>query len=556
LAKGNLTPEHVVRDELIERGRAAFARMAWSEAYADLAAADHDAPLEPPDLERLARAADLVARDAESDDAFARAHRAYLDRGEVERAARAAYWLGQKLLSRGEPARGGGWLGRAQHLLEDGRDCVEQGYLLLPQALRTFFEMGDPASANAIFRRAIAIGERFDDLDLTTMGRLGSGRTLVAMERVDEGIALLDEVMVAAVAGELSPVVVGIVYCAVIDACRDIHDIARAREWTAALSDWCAGQPDMVPFRGQCMVHRAEILQLRGAWSDAMAEAQRAVELLSRMTDPAPIGAAVYRQAELYRLRGELDRAEGAYREATRLGRDVQPGLALLRLAQGQHSAATAAIARALDETRDRTIRSRLLPAYVEIMLAAGQVEAARTALSELHEIAAALNTVYLRAVAAYAEGTVLLAEGQSREALSSLRTAWRTFQELEASYDAARARVAVAAACRALADEDGAAMELDAARWCFEQLGAAHDLAVLSGAAQPATVNGLTRREVEVIRLIAAGKTNRAIAAELSLSEKTVARHVSNIFTKLDLSSRSAATAYAYEHGLVSTPT
>ena len=537
--------------ELVRSGGAAFERQAWSEAYTQLMAADESAPLETEDLERLARAADLIGRDAESDAAWARAYRARLECGDVEGAARDAFWLGQRLLTRGEPARGGGWLARARELLADGRDCVEQGYLLLPSALQTLFQ-GDPATAHGIFSEAAEIGERHADPDLKTLARLGRGRTLIAQRRVQEGIALLDEVMVAVTAREVSPVVVGIVYCAVIDACREIFDVRRAHEWTTALGHWCDAQPDMVAFRGPCLVQRAELMQLRGAWPAAMDEAQRASNLLSRTADHPSLGSAVYQQAELHRLRGELASAEGAYRDATRLGHNPQPGLAKLRLAQGQLSAATAAIGRALDEPHDRTLRPRLLAAYVEIMLAANDVDAARTAALELRELAEEIDVPFLHAMGAQAHGAVLLAQGDARAALASLRRASSQFQELEAPYEAARVRVLVASACQELGDSDSAAMELDAARWTFENLGALPDLTRLDSGTTSSPASGLTAREVEVIRMLAAGKTNRTIATELTLSEKTVARHVSNIFLKLGLSSRAAATAYAYEHDLV----
>jgi len=538
--------------DALQRARAAFERQAWSEAYTHFVAADQSAPLEPHDLELLARAADLIGRDAESDGAWARAYRGRVERGEVVRAARDAFWLGQQLLHRGELARGGGWVGRARQLLADGRDCVEQGYVLLPLALQTFFQQGDPATAYGIFTRAAEIGSRFDEPDLKTLAGLGRGRTLIAQQRVHEGIALLDEVMVSVTAVEVSPVVVGIVYCAVIDACHEIFDLRRAHEWTTALGNWCDAQPDLVAFRGPCLVRRAELMQLRGAWPAAMDEAQRAVELLSGTSDQPSLGAAAYQRGEVHRLRGELSRAEEAYREAARRGRNPQPGLALLRLAQGELPAASAAISRALNESHDRSHRSPLLAAYVEIMLAHNDVDAARGAAHELQALACEMDVAFLHALSSRAHGAVLLAEGDTRGALVALRRAWAQFQDLEAPYEAARSRVLLASACQAFGDADGAALERDAARWAFEELGAKPDLAQIDAMTRPAAAGGLTARELEVLRHIARGRSNRAIAEELTLSEKTVARHVSNIFTKLGLSSRAAATAYAYEHDLV----
>jgi DNA-binding CsgD family transcriptional regulator len=539
----------------LTRGREAFLHRKWTDAYMLLGAADRDEPLQPEDLERLAAAAYLIGKDAESTEIWARAHQQLLGLGAVARAARCAFWLAFALMQHGERARAGAWVTRARELLEHAhQDCVEQGYLLLPIALQRVFA-GDAAGAYGIFCQAAQIGDRFSDHDLIALARHSRGRVLIRMGEVRDGVRLLDEAMIAVDAGEVSPLAVGDVYCSVIEGCLEVFDLRRAQEWTAALTRWCDAQPDLVPYRGQCLVRRAEILQLHGAWPDAIEAARQACDRLLQPSPQPASGAAFYQCGELYRLRGEFAEADEAYRQANRYGRKPQPGLALLRLAQGQTKTATAAIRLAVDEAHGTELRSRLLLPYVEIMLAAGDVQAARTAADELASLAGDFDAPLLTAVAAQARGAVRLAQGDARAALPVLRQAWTGWQEVDAAYDAARVRVLIGLAARDLGDVDAAEMEFDAARRIFQQLGARPDLTrveVISRPLKPAPAGGLSAREIQVLRLVAAGKTNRQIAAALFISERTVERHLSNIFNKLDLPSRAAATAYAYEHQLL----
>lgn len=538
-------------DDALEQARASFTDQAWSRAYTLLNRADEER-LEAADLERLAVAAHLVGEDTTSAEAWERAHDAFLAEDEVARAVRCAFWAGHLLILRGQGARGSGWMARARRLLDEhGLDGPERGLLLMWDG-KLHIIAGEPHAALEPLRHASQLAAGSDDPDLRAFTLLVHGQALVALGEVTAGLRLLDEVLLDIGRGRLSPITTGIVYCAVILTCQVAFDVARATEWTAALHDWCRTQPGLVPFRGQCLVHRSEVMQLHGDWSGAMAEVEQACQHLAR-PDPHPVfGLALYQKGQLHRVRGEFEEAEDAYAGASRWGYDPQPGLALLRLDQGRADAAAAAIRRAVDEARDRVARARLLAATVEIMIAVDDVGVARAGAQELSTLAADSAPPLLRAMAAYATGRVELAAGDPAAALGVLRDGASAWRELDAPYDEARVRELIGTACRMLGDEETARLELGAARDAYERLGAAVDLARLDGQSAVTPAGGLTEREMEVIQLVAGGATNRAIADDLVISEKTVERHLSNIFVKLGVSNRAAATAYAYEHDLV----
>jgi len=545
--------DEVMVDVKLESGRTSFANAAWLDAFEALSRADGAGSLGPDDLELLATSAYMLGREDEYVRFLERAHYAYLDTGEVPRAARCTWWIGLSLLLRGDEAPATGWFARGERLLErEERDCVERGYLLLAHMLQSFAD-GDFEAARAAAAEAVDIGERFADRNLVALGVMDQGHALLELGRTREGLRLVDESMVAVTSGELSPIVAGILYCNTIAVCQGAYELRRAREWTDALTLWCERQPDMVNHTGVCLVHRAEIMQLHGTWQAALLEAERVGT--QGVLNQRAFGRALCVKGDLHRLRGDFGAAEEAYRAATRQGNEPQPGLALLRLAQGNVDAALAAIRRVVGESHKPLKRAALLPGYVEIALAAGEVDEASRASDELKAISEAHRSDALGAIYACARGAVLLARGEASDALTALRGALRAWQELEAPYEAARVRVLVALSCVELGDRDSAALELDAARGVFEELGAVPGVARVDSLQAPdraRPAHGLSPRELEVLRLLASGETNKAIASQLVLSERTVDRHVSNIYAKLGVSSRAAATAYAYEHRLV----
>lgn len=544
----------------VERARTAFARQNWKEAFTAFTSAGVRTSLSAAEHERLAICAYLLGKDPECTEAWEAAYRAAVEADKPADAARSAFWLALCLLMQGRMAEAGGWLARAERLVA-GLDCPAAGYLLIPGVLAAL-EAGDPATARDRAVEASELGSRFGDADLRAFGTLGHGQALIAEGDVTAGKARLDEVMVGVRSGEVGPIASGIVYCAVILQCMQLFDLRRASEWTDALSDWCDAQPDLVPYRGQCLVHQSQLKQASGDWRDALTTAEAACHRLEDPPHPA-LGIAYYQQGDLHRLVGNFQAADERYREASRHGYQPMPGLALLMLARGDAGAAAATIQRALQEPGQPLTRTASLFAAVDILRAEGDLPGARAAAEELAAIATASSADVIVAMAAHARGTVLLGEGDPVAALAELRVAAATWRALHMPYEAAGACVLVGLACAALGDRTSAALELQNARDTFDALGAMPDLDRVSRLTTGLTEGTgarsntgaaamLSARERQVLAHLAARRTNREIATRLVISQHTVGRHVENIFTKLGVSSRAAATAYAYEHDLV----
>jgi ATP/maltotriose-dependent transcriptional regulator MalT len=543
-----------VTDTVLDRARRHYAAKEWRQAHDALCQVG--AELELDDLWRVVWASSLCGREDASLAALERIYQAHAEAPDPRPAARAAFWLGFHMARLGETSRAGGWLSRAERCLERyGEDCVERGYLLIPR-IRKLHQAGEYALALEVATQAVDWAERFDDADLRAWCVNLQGRFKLQQGELTRGLELLDDAMLTVTGGELSPVITALAYCAAIDSCQGVYALERVREWTESMRGWCEAQPQLSSFTGECLVKRAEIMELAGKWHEALSEAQHAEERYLTWLGPQAAGEALYRQGEIQRLRGDFEQAEELYRRANEVGWDAQPGLSLLRLAQGRTDAALQSLKRAVLAARHALARAKLLPAYIEALLAASKVSEARDASRELDEIAARFGTPVMAALAGRVRGRVELAEGDAATASVSLREAFAVLQQLGAPYLAAQVRVQLACAYQVLGDEDGAQLEIGAARKCFEQLGAKSEVAAIDAltarAADPADAHGLSPRELEVLRLVAAGKTNKQIGSELCLAEKTVDRHVSNILAKLNVPSRAGATAFAYENQLI----
>lgn len=540
------------RTQTIDAARTAYSRNAWADATELFLRADAEAALDPPDLEALAWAAAIAARDAEMLAALERLYAHHEAEADHENCARAAFWCGLRNMMIGEVGLGSGWLQRAaKHAEATPPDCVQRGYLILPQVFMHRGKGDYEAAINAA-DRALAFGERTAEADLVALAGSLKGGILFRLGRIDEGYGPIDEAMLLANGGRLSPVVSGVVYCEIVGSCCRVLEMVRAREWTAILDEWCRRNPQARAFNGVCQVHRAEVLQLEGNWAEAYAEAERAGEGLNGTTEQTAMATAAYRRGEILRLRGRVDEAEAEYRLAGKIAIDPQPGLALLRLAQGRADEAAAMIRRAIETAPDMPRKTVLLPAGIEISIACGDLGSAADLCAEMTEIATCFGTEGLARVADQGCGALALARGDAAGAVASLARARQYWSGFGAPYLVARLRVDIARGCTELGDIESAAMELEAAERTFRELGAEPDLARLRTLRGDRTAGSLTAREREVLALLADGRSNREIAADLGLSPKTVNRHVENIFNKLGVSSRAAAVAKGLKSGTI----
>jgi DNA-binding NarL/FixJ family response regulator len=544
----------VARDTTaVARARRAAERGAWAEVHS-LLKDQEDELLEPGDLENLADAAWWLSRVDESLEVRRRAYAAFVATGDDRRAGYQAWMIGVEYGDIGQETRSAGWLGKARRHLDGLPECEEQGLLAFSEAQRAE-AAGDLAEAGRLARHMIELGHRCDSPDVVAAGRLVEARLLVDAGDVQGGLAFLDELLVDLASGAVSDLLAGWVFCLAVPVCLEVPDLPRATAWNDAAMAWCDTMPAGTPFHGLCRAHHAELLGLGGAWDRAGAEAERACEELLAY-QPALAAESFYVSGDLRRRLGDLTGAEEAFRRAHELGRDPQPGLALLRLAQGRADAAAAGL-RACLTTGDwpRLERARLLAAEVEVALARDDRDTAVAAASELDRLSETSGAGLLEALAETSHGTVALAAERTAEALERLRRARTRWIELGVPYEAARTRVLLARAGRAAGDDEAAELELRAARATFERLGSLVDLRQVDDLLQrdgAPPSGGLTPRQLEVLRLVAVGLSTREIAAELTISEHTVSRHLENIYLRLGVSSRAAATAFAHTHGLV----
>jgi DNA-binding NarL/FixJ family response regulator len=534
--------------------REASARHDWQAAYDAAVAArasGSDLAVEAERLDLLADAAWWLGRLDACIEAREAAYVILDELGEHRRAGQCAVWLYEHHCLKCRPAIAGGWLRRARRALEGDPDCAEHGAMLLREA-EAAHGQGDLEHATAVAHTVVELGRSLASTDLEAEALQTLGRLLIDQGQTNEGLARLDEAMLFAVEGRLGPYATGKVYCSLISACKELGDLRRAAEWTEATSRWAQQHPFAI-FPGICRVHRAVALDWRGALAEAEREATQACAELIGIHMPNA-AAAFAEVGDIRRRLGDLDGAEEAFAKAEELCGQPCSGMALLRLAQDRVDAATGIITRALDQQPwNRLARAPLLLARAQIAVAAGDLEAAAAAVDELESIATDFDTAMLHAAALSGRARVQLAQNDATAACATIRLALASWLDLDVPYEVATARTILGLALREAGDEDAAASSFAAAEALFDQIGARLEARqIRNRTGRLALPAGLTDREAEVLRLVAEGRPNKEIAAELYLSAKTVSRHLSNIFAKIGVSSRSAATAFAFEHQIV----
>jgi ATP/maltotriose-dependent transcriptional regulator MalT len=531
------------------------------------------------DLEAFAEAAQVLGRGGEAVGILRRAYQARVEVGEIDRAITSAFWRWQAMIINAEFARANGWLAQVRSLAQRHRTSEvprgedsqadehraprdqaaaisENGWFLVADAY-SLVAAADYGAAVQLLALAVELGSRHRDTDLVAFATMIWGRALIKAGRLTEGFSRLDEAMLLVIERDTSPRATSMVYCGAIGTCHEAREFARAREWTLTLGEWLDALPQLGgAYFGDCRIYRSCLTRLCGEWREALAEVTVVCDDLSRGFGQHIARHAFYELAETHRLLGSAE-AEEAYRRAAKCGTPTQPGLAMLKLAQDDVDAAVVGIRRALTETQEQLERLGLLSACVTIMLAAGDVDAAQAAVDEMESIAQVYDSAAVQVEVHAARGALALEAGDVATALPLLRSAARWWREIDAPHTVATLSVLIALAYRAIGDDEAAQLELESARATFSRLGARPDLyrvEALMRPAQPVGSHGLTARETEVLRLIAAGRTNHAIATELFLSERTVHRHVSNIFDKLGVRSRTAAASYSIQHHIIDT--
>jgi DNA-binding CsgD family transcriptional regulator/tetratricopeptide (TPR) repeat protein len=523
----------------------------WAEACEEFEAADRLEPLAVHDLEAFAEAAQVLGRGDEAARLLRRAYDAHVEANDIESAVTSAFWLWQLLIINAEFARANGWVAQVRRLTQQDHDwfLITDAYSLIGAA--------EYEAAAQLLARAAQDASHRRQVDLVAFATTIWGRALIKSGRLKEGLSRLDEAMLPVIDGDASPRARTMMYCAAIATCHEVREFARAREWTLALGVWLESLSGLRgAYFGNCRIYRSYLMRLRGSWREAVNEVAVVCDDLSGGYGELVASHAFYQLGEMHRLLGNPE-AEEAYRRAAQYGAPTQPGLALLRLAQDDIDTALVGIRRALAETKGQLERLDLLAACVTIALAARDLDVARSAVTEIALIAEVYDTAAVQAELVGAGGAVALAEGDAATALPLLRSAAQSWREMDAPYAVATLSVLIGMGCRSMGDEEAAQLEFGSARGTFARLGARPDLRrveTLLKPPQPVGSHGLSAREIEVLRLIAAGKTNHAIATELFLSERTVHRHVTNIFDKLGVRSRTAAASYGIQHHIVDT--